>query len=112
MSVAPSLALAGPAEIQVFLRRRARGQRWFFAGVAVIALVVAAVAGKGDPAAFVVAGGFVAVMALFTYVGRRRLAARWRGEVVRKEVREIRHRKADVVACPRCHCPVPDPARF
>ncbi|WP_414662653.1 hypothetical protein [Horticoccus sp. 23ND18S-11] len=95
IATAPAASLAGPAEIQNFLRRRARWARWFFVIVAITATVIALVAGKGEPAALATAGVVVVAMALLTLAAKRRLDATWIGEVVRKEVREIRHRKSD-----------------
>lgn len=182
----PSPALAGPAEIQQYVRRRARWARWFFAALVASALAVAVVAGRGEPAALLAAGAFIVAAAVFSVIAKRRLGATWRGEIVRLEVREVRHRNdddsavrriehrhllhvrtadgaqrtvqvgpelharyyavgqtvlklpglgvpvqahpasgaaracancgallaADALACPRCRCPVPDPARF
>ncbi len=182
----PSPALAGPADIQAYLRRRSRWARWFFAALAATALVVALVVGRGEPAALLAAGAFIVVMFLFTLASKRRLAETWRGEIVRLEIRAARPDKdddsaagptehqhllqvrtgtgaqrevtvgpelharyyavgqivtklpglpipvqaqpppgaaracancgallaADATGCPRCRCPVPDPARF
>jgi hypothetical protein len=87
--------LAGPAEIQRFLRLRARGAWWFFVALAIIALAVAVIAGKGQPAALLAAGGFIVATAIFTGLAKHKLGQAWKGEVVHKEVREIRHRKDD-----------------
>jgi hypothetical protein len=93
-AVAPT-GLAGRIEIEQFTQRRARWAWWFFGGVTIVAFGVAIVAGKAEPVALATAAVFVFAMAVFTAVARHRLAARWEGDVVRKEVRRVRRAKQD-----------------
>jgi hypothetical protein len=87
--------LAGRVEIEQFAQRRGKWAWWFFAGVTIVAFGVAIVAGKAEPVALATASVFVFAMAVFTAVARHRLAARWEGEVVRKEVRRVRRAKQE-----------------
>jgi hypothetical protein len=89
----PAAALADPAQIDAFARRRTRGAWWALLVIAVIAIGVAVFAARREPMAFAAAGAFIVVAALFVAAGNRKLNATWKGVVTGKRVREVRRNR-------------------